>query len=143
MAQRSAEAFVEALPKGVGCYLRSQAGEQATQSLCPVTFQGEEVLELRDDLLDELALSRRPAAIGLRPSPQGVALRSGHHQRPVDLQPASLPADRGEALVGQVGAVAILGYEGIADGTLVAVGGARPKALTTPAGSTTRATLNP
>src|SRR5918998_337341 len=52
VAQRSAKAFVEALPARVSSHIRGQQGEQATQGLGPVALQGEAVLQLRDDSLD-------------------------------------------------------------------------------------------
>jgi hypothetical protein len=91
VAQGPAEQGVEPLPERVGCQLGGQAGEQTAQRLRAVALQGEEVLQLRDHLLDDLPLARRPTPILFWPCPPGVVLRGGRHQRSVDLQPTSLP----------------------------------------------------
>src|SRR5215208_3508132 len=122
VAQRPTELGVEPLSAGVRCHLGGQASEQATQCLCPVAFQGEEILQLRDDLLDELPLARGPAPIRLRPRPPVIGLRGSSHQRSVDLQPAPLPRERGETLVGQVGFVTVARDHRVAYGSFVAVG---------------------
>ena len=85
-----------------------------------------------------------PPTIGLRPRPAGVVVGGGRHQRPVDLQPAPLPVHPREALVGQVGLVTVGGHEGFPYGPLVVGGLGQPeKAVITPSGSTTKATLKP
>ncbi len=65
MPQRPTKLVVEPLPTGVGCDLGSQAGQKTTQRLGPVALQGEEVFQLVYDALDELALARRPATVGI------------------------------------------------------------------------------
>jgi hypothetical protein len=60
-----------------------------------------------------------PAPIGLRPRPRGVVFRGGRNERAVNLQPQPLPLDSREALVGQVGSVAVGSYEGVPYGPLV------------------------
>src|SRR5215211_4651014 len=127
VTQRPVEQGVEPLPERVGCQLGGQAGEQTAQRLRAVALQGEEVLQLRDHLLDDLPLARRPTPILFWPRPPGVVLRGGRHQSSVDLQPTPFPCQRGEALVRQVGVVAIFRKESIADGPLVAVGRSQPK----------------
>jgi hypothetical protein len=107
------------LGAGVRRDLGGQTPKQISQRLGPMALQREEVLELADNPFYDLALAGGPAAVGLRPSPAGMVLRGGRHQRPVLLHPAPLPLDAREALVCQVGLVAILRYEGFAYGALV------------------------
>ena len=71
MAQWPPEPVVEALSTGVSCDLGRQAGQQPTQGLRPMTFQGEEIFELVYDSLYDLSLSR-----GQRRAALGHALRS-------------------------------------------------------------------
>src|SRR5215211_5145305 len=70
---------------------------------------------------------RLPAAqrleASLRPRPAGVLVRGGGHQRPVPLHPKPLPLHPSEALVGQVGPVAVGGHQCLPYGPLV--GGSR------------------
>ena len=111
VAQGSAEGVVDPLSAGVGRNLGRQTRQQPSQRLGPVALQGEEILQLADHALDDLALARSPASVGLRPSPPGIVLRGGGHYSPVDLQPAPLPLHPRKALVRQVGLVKIFGYE--------------------------------
>src|SRR5919112_1433986 len=122
MSQRSAEGVVDPLSTGIGRDLGRQTSQQPSQRLRPVVLQAEEVLELADYPLDDLALACGPSAIRFRPSPAGVVLRGGRHQRPVDLLPAPLPLDTRETLVGQVCVVAVVSHEGVAYGPLVGGG---------------------
>ena len=85
MPQRPTKLVVEPLPTGVGCDLGSQAGQKTSQRLGPVALQGEEVFQLVYDALDELALARRPATVGLRPSSLGIILGRGGDQSSVAL----------------------------------------------------------
>ena len=71
MAQRPTELVVEPLPAGVGCDLGGQAGQKAAQRLGTVALQGEEILELLYDPLDDLC--RLPDA--QRRSASGQALQ--------------------------------------------------------------------
>jgi hypothetical protein len=57
MSQRSAEGVVDPLCTGVGRDLGRQASQQPSQRLGPVALQREEVLELADHPLDDLALA--------------------------------------------------------------------------------------
>ena len=57
VAQRSAEGVVDALGAGVGHDLGGQTRQQPAQRLRAVTLQAEEVLELADNPLDDLALA--------------------------------------------------------------------------------------
>ena len=59
------------------------------------------------------------------------------------LQTSPLPFGPREALVGQISLVTVGGDEGFSYRSLVGAAGAKPKALTTPFGSTTNAALNP
>lgn len=77
MADGSPESVVEHLSDGIGGYLRRQPGKQTSEGLRAVALQGENVLELVYDALDELPLSRRPLPGLLRPRPPGALLRSG------------------------------------------------------------------
>jgi hypothetical protein len=56
-AQRSAEGVVDPLPARIRGDLRRKSGQQPVQGLRPVALQSEEVLELADRPLDDLALS--------------------------------------------------------------------------------------
>ena len=85
MSQRSAEGVVDTLTTGVGRDLGGQASQQPTQRLRPVALQAEEVLELADYPLDDLALACGPSAIPFRPGPARVVVRGGGNKRPVDL----------------------------------------------------------
>jgi hypothetical protein len=107
VAQGSAEEVVDPLSAGVSRDLGGQTCQQPAEGLRPVALQAEKVLELADHALDDLALSRRPPAILLRPCPPRVVLRGGRHQRPVLLQPAPLPLHPREPFVRQVGFVTI------------------------------------
>jgi hypothetical protein len=69
MTQRTTELVVEVLSAGIGCYLRRQTRQKPFEGLRPVALQEELVLELVYDPLDDLAFSRRPAPIRLRPCP--------------------------------------------------------------------------
>ena len=69
VTQRSAEGAVDPLPAGVRCDLGRQARQQPAEGLRAVTLQAEEVLELTNHPLDDLALARRPSAIGRPPGP--------------------------------------------------------------------------
>ena len=55
MAQRTAQAHGEPFARGERGHLGGKAGQQAAQRLSPMAFQGAEVLELGDDLLDSAA----------------------------------------------------------------------------------------
>ena len=57
MSERSAEGVVDPLSTGVGRDLGGQASQQPTQRLGPVALQREEVLQLADHPLDDLALA--------------------------------------------------------------------------------------
>jgi hypothetical protein len=143
LTQRPTEGVVHALSAGVGRDLGGQTCQKPGEGLRSVTLQREEVLQLADHPFYDLALSRRPPAIGLRPCPARVLVGGGGHQSPVDLLPATRPLDPRETFVRQVGLVKVFGYERFPYGALVGVRGARPKAVITPCGSTTSATLNP
>ena len=79
-----------------------------------------------------------------RAGPAGVLVWGGGDERPVFLQPAPLPLYPGESLVGQVCLVALGGQEGFPYGPLLGGGhGQTAKAVITPSGSTTSATLKP
>jgi hypothetical protein len=99
MSQRSAERVVDPLSTGVSRDLGGQASQQPTQCLRPVALQAEEVLELADHPLYDLALACGPSAILFRPGPARVVLRGRRDERPIYLQPASLPLDARETLV--------------------------------------------
>src|SRR5215213_471499 len=116
--QRSAEGVVDALCAGVGHDLGGQAPQQPSQRLRTMTLQAEEVLELADHPFYDLAFATGPARIGLRPRPAGVVFRGGRNEHAVNLQPHPLPLDPREALVGQVGPVAVGSYEGVGYGPL-------------------------
>src|SRR5215216_7452804 len=64
VAQRTTELDIEPLPAGVGCDFGSQTSQQPLQGLGPVALQGEEVLELVYDPLDDLAFSGCPTTVG-------------------------------------------------------------------------------
>ena len=85
-----------------------------------------------------------PSPIGLRPRPAGVALGRRRHQRSVDLHPKALPLYPREALVGQVGPVAVGGHQCLPYGPLV-VGrrGQTESGDHAGMGSTTKAALKP
>jgi hypothetical protein len=57
VAQRSTEGVVDPLCAGVGANLGSEARQQATEGLGSVTLHREEVLQLADRPLDDLALA--------------------------------------------------------------------------------------
>jgi hypothetical protein len=57
MSERSAEGVVDPLSTGVGRDLGREARQQPTQRLRSVALQAEDVLELADHPLDDLALS--------------------------------------------------------------------------------------
>src|SRR5215218_3778196 len=99
VAQRSAEGVVDPLAAGVRGDLGRQTSQQPAEGLRTVVLQREEILELADHPLDDLALARRPPAIRLRPRPAGVVVRCGRNQRPVALHPAPLPLYPREAFV--------------------------------------------
>ena len=86
-------------------------------------LQGEVILELPDHPLDDLPLARCPPARLLWPRPPSAFLWGRRDKRSVDLQPLSLPLDRGETFVGEEGVMAIGSYQELAYGTLVAVRG--------------------
>lgn len=90
MVQRPTELHIELLPASVGRDLGGQAGQKATQRLSRVALQGEVVLELVYDPLDELALARRPATVGLGSGPLSVVLVGASDQGPVAGQPVPL-----------------------------------------------------
>jgi hypothetical protein len=98
VAQGSAEGVVDPLSAGVGRNLGRQTRQQPYQRLGPVALQGEEILQLPDHALDDLPLARSPASVGLRPSPAGIVVGGGGHQRPVFLKPAPLPLEACKAL---------------------------------------------
>jgi hypothetical protein len=98
VAQRSTEGVVDPLSTGVCRNFGRKARQQPGEGLGSVALQREEVLQLADHPLDDLALAGGPSPIGLRPLPAGVVLRGGSHQSPVALQPVSLPLDAREAL---------------------------------------------
>src|ERR671929_1368588 len=91
VTQGPTEGVVDALSAGVGRDLGGQTCQQPAEGLRSVALQAEKVLELADNPLYDLALSRRPPAIGLRPCPVRVLVGGGRNQRPVDLQPTTLP----------------------------------------------------
>jgi hypothetical protein len=110
VTQGATKPRVESLPAHVSHHLGGQAGEQATQRLRPVALHGQEALQLRDNLLDELPLARRPTPIRLRSRRLAIVLRCGSAQSPVIPQPMPLARERGEALVGQrIGFVVVAG----------------------------------
>ena len=76
---------------------------------CPIT----------PSMICRLPSEASPASVGLRPSPAGIVVGGGGHQRPEDLQPVPLPLDARKALVGQVGLVKVFGYEGLPYGSFV------------------------
>ena len=57
VTQRSAKGVVDALCAGVGHNLGGQTRQQPSQRLRTMTLQAEEVLELANHLLDDLALA--------------------------------------------------------------------------------------
>jgi hypothetical protein len=57
MAQGASALCIEPFPGGESGDLGGQAGQQAAQRLGPMALQGEEILELGDDLLDDLAVA--------------------------------------------------------------------------------------
>jgi hypothetical protein len=91
MTQRSSELGVQALPAGVGRHLRGKSGEQTPESLGAMALQGEDVLELVYDPLDELPLSGSPSPRLLRPCPASAFLRGSCYQRPIGRHPVLLP----------------------------------------------------
>src|ERR687890_2825479 len=93
VTQEPTEGVVDALSAGVGRDLGGQTCQQPAEGLRSVALQREEVLQLADHPLYDLALSRRPTAIALRPCPAGVLVRGGGHQSPVLPKPAPLPLD--------------------------------------------------
>jgi hypothetical protein len=99
--QRSAEGVVDPLGAGVGRDLGGQTRQQPLKGLRPVALQREEVLQLADHHLYDLALARGPAAVLIRPRPQGVVLRGGRDERPVLLQPVPLPLNPRKPFVRQ------------------------------------------
>jgi hypothetical protein len=120
MTQRSAEGVVDALCSGVRHDLGLQRRQQPSQRLRAVTLQREELLELAYDPFYDLAFARGPAPIGLRPPPAGVVFRGGRiRARSLNFHPKPLPLYPREALVGQVGSVAVGSYEGVPYGPLV------------------------
>src|SRR5215203_306106 len=119
VAQGLAEGVVDPLSAGVCGDLGRQTSKQPAEGLGPVAVQREEVLELADHSLDDLALARCPPAIGLRPCPPRVVLRCSRDQRPILLQPATLPLHPRKTFVRQVGFVTVRGYEGFPYGPLV------------------------
>jgi hypothetical protein len=98
VAERSTEGIVDPLSTGVCGNLGCQARQQPAEGLGAVALQREEVLQLADHPLDDLALAGGPSPIGFRPCPAAVVVRGGGHQSPVALQPVSLPLDPREAL---------------------------------------------
>src|SRR4029450_4693492 len=106
-AQRTTELRVEALPAGVRGDLRRKTSQKPFEALRPVALPEEEVLELVYAPIDDLPLSRRPQPSGGVPRPLGVVLGGGGHQSPVLREPVALPRNRGEALVCEVGCVAV------------------------------------
>src|SRR5215203_7050812 len=91
VTHRPTEGIVDALSAGVCRDLGRQTCQKPAEGLRSVALQAEKVLKLADHPLYDLALSRRPTAIFLRPCPARVLVRGGGHQSPVDLQPAPLP----------------------------------------------------
>jgi hypothetical protein len=127
VAQRSAEGVVNPLSAGVCRNLGRQARQQPSQRLGAVALQTEEVLELAD--VTPSMIWRLPEAqrlFGLRPRSAGIVLGGGRNQRSVDLHPKALPLYPREALVCQVGSVALGSQEGLAYGSIV--GGCRCQA---------------
>jgi hypothetical protein len=57
VTQRSAEEIVDPLATGVRCDLCCKARQQPTEGLGSVTLQAEELLQLADHPLDDLALA--------------------------------------------------------------------------------------
>src|SRR5215216_6515789 len=125
VTQGPTEGVVHPLSAGVGGDLGGQTCQQPAEGLRSVALQAEEVLQLADNPLDDLALSRRPSAILLRPCPAGVLVRGSGHYRPVLLKPAPLPLHPRKPFVRQVGLVTIPSYEDFPYGPLV--GGRRGK----------------
>ncbi len=116
----------------------------SVQQIAPEPVDSIEITILADHPFYDLALARRPATILLRPRPAGVVLRGGRNERTVELHPQPLPLDPREALVGQVGAVAVEGYKGVAYGPLVRSRRSQTESGDdAPSGSTTNATLKP
>jgi hypothetical protein len=72
VTQRPTEGAVHALSAGVGRDLGGQTCQKPGEGLRSVTLQTEEVLQLADHPFYDLALSRRPPAILLRPCPARV-----------------------------------------------------------------------
>jgi hypothetical protein len=70
------------LSTSVGGHLRRQPGKQTSESLGAVALQGEEVLELVYDALDELPLASGPPPGLLRPRSPGVLLRGSSTNPP-------------------------------------------------------------
>jgi hypothetical protein len=68
-----------------------------------------------------------PTTIGLRPRPAGVLVGGGRHQRPVDLQPATLPLNPRKPFVCQIRFVTVGGYEGVCFEPLVGGGFRQPE----------------
>src|SRR5215210_5425389 len=91
MARRATKRVVYPLGASVGRNLSRHSRQQTSQRLGAVALQAEEVLELVDHPLDDLALARRPAPIHPRPCPVGVVFRGGCDECPVKLHPAPLP----------------------------------------------------
>ena len=60
LTQRTTELDIEPLPAGVGRDFGCQTGQKTAQRLGPVALQGEDVLELVYDSLDDLGVSRPP-----------------------------------------------------------------------------------
>ena len=81
MAQRPTKPGVERLPTGVSSNFRRQPGKQTFESFGAVTLQGEEVLQLVYDSLDELPLSGRSSSSLFGPRPPRALLRGGGYQR--------------------------------------------------------------
>src|SRR5215210_7227962 len=121
MSQRAAEGVVDSLSTGVGRDLGRQACQQPSQRLGAVALQAEEVLELADHPLDDLALACAPYSSSQRRS----------HSTPVNPLSARYASWRSDAT--RASPMGLSSEEA----------GARKKALTTPLGSTTSATLNP
>ena len=122
MAQRTTKFAVEVLPAGVGRDLGRKTRQKPSEGLRPVALQKEEVLELVYDSLDDLALSGCPPAHLLWPRPLRVVLRGCSHHRSVLRKPMALPLNRGEALVGEVGRVAVFADEDFSNGPFVGGG---------------------
>jgi hypothetical protein len=88
-----------------------------------MALQGEDVLELVYDSLDDLAFSGCPTAVGFRPGSFGVVLGSRHNQSAIVLHPVALPRYGGEPFVRQeVGTMSILADKPIPYGALVGGG---------------------